>query len=123
MWCDLFLLLNCFSGLYGKECNLNCSQFCHGKVCYQTTGECVNGCKDGYIGGLCTIRKIWTLIHDKFFCIIYIFKLQIEYNECIIWLHIKKYVLNKKKLCLKYGKKTKIKTIRLFFLKFIKSKY
>nr|XP_034320549.1 multiple epidermal growth factor-like domains protein 10 isoform X2 [Crassostrea gigas] len=46
---------DCLSGLYGKECNLNCSQFCHGKVCYQITGECINGCEDGYIGGLCTI--------------------------------------------------------------------
>lgn len=68
-------MLDCLSGLYGKECNLNCSQFCHGKVCYQITGECINGCEDGYIGGLCTIRKIWALIH-AFFCIIYIFKLQ-----------------------------------------------
>lgn len=46
---------DCISGLYGKECNLNCSQFCHEKLCYQTTGECVNGCEDGYLGGLCTI--------------------------------------------------------------------
>lgn len=59
---DFFLLIDCISGLYGKECNLNCSQFCHEKLCYQTTGECVNGCEDGYLGGLCTIRKILALL-------------------------------------------------------------
>lgn len=77
MWCGLFLLLDCLSGLYGKECNLNCSQFCHRKACYQTTGECVNGCEDGYIGGLCIIRKIWALIHD-YFSALYIFS---NYNK------------------------------------------
>nr|XP_034320551.1 multiple epidermal growth factor-like domains protein 10 isoform X2 [Crassostrea gigas] len=46
----------CISGLYGNECNFNCSQFCHDQLCYQTTGECVNGCEDGYIGGLCKTR-------------------------------------------------------------------
>lgn len=86
MWCDLFLLLDCLSGLYGKECNLNCSQFCHGKVCYQTTGECVNGCEDGHIGGICTIRKIWALIHAFF--ALYIFS---NYNTKNV-LHVTGYI-------------------------------
>lgn len=66
MYC--FLLIECTSGIYGKECNLNCSQFCHGRSCYQTTGECVNGCEYGYIGGLCTIRKIPAVILRRYLC-------------------------------------------------------
>lgn len=99
-------MLDCLSGLYGKECDLNCSQFCHGKACYQITGECINGCEDGYIGGLCTIRKIWALIH-AFFYIIYIFKLQ--HNECITcnWLHIKMYIQNDKNYVWNVVKKKK----------------
>lgn len=60
MYC--FLLIECISGMYGKECKLKCSQFCHGKSCYQISGECVNGCEDGYIGGLCKTRKISAVI-------------------------------------------------------------
>lgn len=67
------LLIECISGIYGKECNLNCSQFCHGKSCYQTTGECVDGCENGYIGGLCTIRKTPVVI-DVFQDTIYVKK-------------------------------------------------
>lgn len=57
-----FFFIECISGLYGNECNFNCSQFCHEQLCYQTTGECVHGCEDGYIGGLCKTRNIPAVI-------------------------------------------------------------
>uniref|UniRef100_K1QND4 Tyrosine-protein kinase receptor Tie-1 n=1 Tax=Magallana gigas TaxID=29159 RepID=K1QND4_MAGGI len=41
--------------------NLNCSQFCHDKFCSGSTGECVDGCEDRYLGGICIIRKISAL--------------------------------------------------------------
>lgn len=63
MYC--FPLIECISGMYDKECNLKCSQFCQKKSCHQTSGECVYGCEDGYIGGLCTIRKIPAVIKKK----------------------------------------------------------
>lgn len=62
LWLFVFFV-ECIVGLYGKECTLNCSQFCHKKSCYQTTGECVNGCEDGYLGGLCTLCKISVVIY------------------------------------------------------------
>lgn len=61
-------MIDCISGLYVNECNFNCSQFCHDQLFYGATGEYVNGCEDGYIGGLCKTRKISVATHD-FFCI------------------------------------------------------
>lgn len=58
----VFFFIECISGLYGNECNFKCSQFCHEELCYGSTGECVNGCEDGYIGGLCKTRKIAAVI-------------------------------------------------------------
>lgn len=60
--CLISFFIECISGLYGNECNFNCSQFCHDQVCYGATGECVNGCQDGYIGGLCKTRNIQDVI-------------------------------------------------------------
>ena len=48
----------CEDGTYGRNCNNACSGNCFDEEpCNKKTGVCDNGCKDGYINGLCDERE------------------------------------------------------------------
>ncbi|XP_055956658.1 receptor-type tyrosine-protein phosphatase mu [Patella vulgata] len=44
----------CKLGIYGTDCNTDCSSYCKDGSCHQTTGNCTNGCLPGKIGYNCT---------------------------------------------------------------------
>lgn len=48
--------LDCDDMRYGSQCSLSCNINCkqgHNKTCHTRTGECLNGCKDGFVGNQC----------------------------------------------------------------------
>lgn len=55
-----YILLNiyctfegCIIGMYGINCENNCSLYCAYGDCDKTTGTCLDGCKSGFIGRFC----------------------------------------------------------------------
>eukprot|EP00105_Crassostrea_gigas_P026577 XP_011447580.2 PREDICTED: multiple epidermal growth factor-like domains protein 10 isoform X1 [Crassostrea gigas] len=38
----------CWNGFYGDLCNLECPNQCRNYICSRQSGDCVDGCKDGY---------------------------------------------------------------------------
>lgn len=44
----------CNGGKYGKDCLQECSANCLTPPCDHITGECSNGCNDGWLGSNCT---------------------------------------------------------------------
>ena len=66
----VFLLQECISGTYGKDCTKKCSKYClHNRSCNHIDGACTDGCQSGYIGHICNICK--TFCKNVFFIIIY----------------------------------------------------
>ena len=61
--CELsyvFLLQECSSGTYGKDCTKNCSGYClHNKSCNHIDVACADGCQNGYIGNICNTCKMF----------------------------------------------------------------
>ena len=54
----VYLLPECSSGTYGKNCTKTCSGNClHNEPCDHIDGACTDGCEDGYIGNICNICK------------------------------------------------------------------
>ena len=49
-------LIECHNGTYGKDCKEQCG-YCDYGTCDHVTGECPNGCIDGFIGRFCTESK------------------------------------------------------------------
>lgn len=50
--------LGCQPGKFGSNCLQECSTHCSGNgSCNQTTGDCDNGCKDGWTGSKCGIQQ------------------------------------------------------------------
>lgn len=48
------------------NCNERCSGHCiNNKPCHHVSGECSNGCKDGYIGLLCNDGKKYSFLVKK----------------------------------------------------------
>ncbi|XP_052692392.1 multiple epidermal growth factor-like domains protein 10 [Crassostrea angulata] len=46
-------VFGCIVGMYGINCENNCSLYCAYGDCDRTTGTCLDGCKSGYIGRFC----------------------------------------------------------------------
>ena len=72
--CELsyvFLLQECSSGTYGKDCIKKCSEYCLDKrSCNHIDGACSDGCQNGYIGDICnTCKKICKCNFLSFFII------------------------------------------------------
>lgn len=53
----VFLLQECNSGTYGKNCIKKCSNYCLHKPCNHIDGVCTDGCQDGYIENMCNTCK------------------------------------------------------------------
>ena len=54
----IFVLQECSSGTYGKDCTKTCSEFClHNTLCNHIDGACTDGCQNGYIGNMCNTCK------------------------------------------------------------------
>lgn len=49
----LFLVIECDSGTYGRDCEMNCSSNCLNKTCDVTDGTCA-ACMAGKKGSNCT---------------------------------------------------------------------
>ena len=49
-----YLYIECDEGFHGHNCSKRCGQ-CQG-LCDKVTGECENGCLEGYEGNLCTTQ-------------------------------------------------------------------
>lgn len=58
------------SGRYGPKCENKCSESCKNTSCIATTGNCLSGCKPGYIGHNCSEGKEQTItdnwLHELF---------------------------------------------------------
>lgn len=51
---NLNMFLECISGNYGTACREQCRTHCkNNKACDHISGECPEGCEDGYTGKLC----------------------------------------------------------------------
>lgn len=60
---SILLYIECSSDYYGMNCNERCSGHCiNNKPCHHVSGECSNGCKDGYIGLLCNDGKKYSFL-------------------------------------------------------------
>ena len=49
IWSYIIVFKACVSGRYGDNCTQICPPNCHGDICNNVNGSCVNGCKEGYI--------------------------------------------------------------------------
>lgn len=48
----------CSTGEYGLHCKQRCSAFCNSSgICHPLTGECIDGCIEGWEGAQCLKRK------------------------------------------------------------------
>lgn len=57
------LCIECPPEYFGMYCKELCSGHCiNNKPCHHVSGECSNGCKDGYIGSLCTDGKNYSFL-------------------------------------------------------------
>ena len=55
---NLLISVECQPGLYGIECKDNCSKHCLDPMnCDHMTGQCVDGCANGWIGQKCIESK------------------------------------------------------------------
>lgn len=57
-FCFLLPNVECPLGYFGKGCTEHCSGHCiKGEPCDHISGECTNGCQDGYTGVRCSDCK------------------------------------------------------------------
>lgn len=57
-FCFLLPNVECPLGYFGKDCTEHCSGHCiKGEPCDHISGECTNGCQDGYTGVRCSDCK------------------------------------------------------------------
>lgn len=53
-FCFWILFTECDTGFYGHKCQDPCNSNCKiSRVCHHITGECTDGCKDGWHGKQC----------------------------------------------------------------------
>lgn len=65
---------------FGERCNLPCPTTCENRRCHIETGKCF-GCKDGYNGSTCNIRKYcWLTSKIRFMQSIISFIMQFAYQ-------------------------------------------
>jgi hypothetical protein len=68
--CNLFLNLitECMPGKFGAHCSKRCGWCKNDETCHHRTGLCQGGCKAGFYGDNCSIRKFhyWLLAVCKF---------------------------------------------------------
>ena len=86
----VFLLQECNSGTYGKDCTKKCSEYClHNKSCNHVDGACADGCQNGYIGDICTTCKVFSKcsvniiiinFHHNFFFFFFSFNLHDRFS-------------------------------------------
>ncbi|XP_065926734.1 uncharacterized protein [Magallana gigas] len=54
---------SCSTGEYGLHCKQRCSAFCNSSgICHPLTGECVDGCIEGWEGAQCLKVKTQTIV-------------------------------------------------------------
>ena len=44
----------CDNGMFGQDCNDRCGKCLGKEQCHHVNGSCINGCKPGYKGIMCT---------------------------------------------------------------------
>lgn len=58
-----FLISECQSGYFGKDCLGRCSVNCYDtSICDRFTGHCTRGCKQGWTGNMCDKRIFLNII-------------------------------------------------------------
>lgn len=73
----------CALGRYGQNCSEGCSANCLNPQCNHETGECIDGCKDGWQGFNCT-HSVFLLFKDYIVLIIYQISFYISKGKCMI---------------------------------------
>lgn len=58
----------CSNGTYGENCVSTCGNCVNDTICDSVTGNCDQGCTDGYVEPLCASSKIypnlnWRILH------------------------------------------------------------
>ena len=57
-----FTLIECVYGNVSQDCNERCGECVGEEQCHHVNGSCVNGCKPGYKGIMCT-KGSQSLLH------------------------------------------------------------
>lgn len=50
---NVFFIIECKVGFYGKNCNIICGKCLNSIICYYIIGSCDKGCDFGYEGLIC----------------------------------------------------------------------
>ena len=62
---SLYFVSACTSGTYGINCKSNCGK-CKTKSCDIFSGNCTDGCADGFVGNLCQERMYYRYSTGKY---------------------------------------------------------
>lgn len=103
----------CQPGKFGSNCMQTCSTHCSGNgSCNQITGDCDNGCKDGWTGSKCGIQQNTDGSTDSFITIT-ISSSVAAFSGAGITVGIVVYLFRRKKAC--FGKQ-KAKDIKIEYI-------